>query len=56
MGFWVAMTKKGEGSSCTSPRKVMRFSSMASRNADWVFGVARLISSPSTMLAKMGPL
>ena len=28
---------------------------MASSRADWVFGEARLISSPSTMLAKMPP-
>ena len=30
-------------------------SSMASSSADCVFGEARLISSPSTMLAKIGP-
>ena len=28
---------------------------IASSSADWVFGVARLISSASTMLAKIGP-
>src|SRR5436309_5994973 len=28
---------------------------MHSRSADWVLGLARLISSPSTMLAKMAP-
>ena len=30
-------------------------SSIDSSNADWVFGEARLISSPTTMLAKMPP-
>ena len=30
-------------------------SSIASSNADWVLGGARLISSPNTRLAKMGP-
>ena len=30
-------------------------SSMHSSSADWVFGEARLISSPSTMLANTGP-
>ena len=30
-------------------------SCIASSSADWVFGVARLISSASTMLAKTGP-
>ena len=30
-------------------------SSMHSRRADWVFGEARLISSPSTMFAKTAP-
>jgi len=30
-------------------------SCMASRSADWVFGVARLISSASTTFAKIGP-
>nr|KEP24322.1 hypothetical protein DA06_18540 [Georgenia sp. SUBG003] len=28
---------------------------MTSRSADWVFGEARLISSASTTLAKIGP-
>ncbi len=28
---------------------------IASSSADWVFGVARLISSARTMLAKIGP-
>ena len=32
-----------------------RPSSMTSRSADWVFGLARLISSARTMLAKTGP-
>jgi hypothetical protein len=30
-------------------------SSIDSRRADWVFGVARLISSASTTWLKMGP-
>jgi hypothetical protein len=28
---------------------------MLSSRADWVFGLARLISSPMTMFAKTGP-
>ena len=37
------------------PSTVTCRSSMASRRADWVLGEARLISSPRTMLAKIGP-
>ena len=37
------------------PSTVTWFSAMASSSADWVFGEARLISSPSTMDAKTGP-
>jgi len=55
MGFWVARTKKGRGSSRVSPMTVTRRSCMASRRADWVLGEARLISSAKTRLAKMGP-
>ena len=37
------------------PSTVTCRSSMHSSRADWVFGEARLISSPTTMLAKMPP-
>ena len=55
MGFWVAMTMKGAGSGRVTPSTVTWRSSMASRSADWVFGVARLISSVSTICAMTGP-
>ena len=55
MGFWVAMTMKGGPSGCVWPSTVTWRSSIASSRADWVRGVARLISSASTMLAKIGP-
>ena len=54
-GFWVASTRKGRGSGCVAPSTVTWRSSMASRKLDWVRGVARLISSASTRLAKIGP-
>src|SRR6476659_5508807 len=38
-----------------TPSTVTADSSITSRNADWVFGEARLISSASTMEAKIGP-
>ncbi len=55
MGFWVAMTMKGDGSGMVSPSSVTWRWDMASSSADWVLGEARLISSARTMLAKMGP-
>ena len=55
MGFSVARTKKGSSRRCRVPAMVTACSAMASRSADWVLGVARLISSASTTWAKMGP-
>ncbi len=43
------------GSSRVTPSTVTCCSAMASSSADWVFGVARLISSTSTTLANTGP-
>jgi hypothetical protein len=54
-GFWVAITKKGRGSTWVTPSTVAAPSLMASSSADCTFGLARLISSASTMLAKIGP-
>ena len=55
MGFWVAITRNGASSSCVVVPLVTVRSCMASSSADCVFGVARLISSASTRLAKIGP-
>ena len=55
MGFCVASTKKGSGSACVSPNTVTRRSCMASNSDDCVLGEARLISSASTRLVKIGP-
>ena len=55
IGFCVAITMKGVPSVCVSVSTVTCRSSMHSSSADWVFGEARLISSPSTMLAKIAP-
>ena len=55
MGFWVAMTMNGSPTSWATPSTVTRPSSMTSSRADCVLGEARLISSASTMLAKIGP-
>ncbi len=55
MGFWVAITRKGDSSSCVTVPLVTVRSCMASSSADWVLGVARLISSASTRFAKTGP-
>src|SRR2546421_3239370 len=55
MGFWVATTRKGEGSGCATPSTETWCSSMASSRAAWVLGGVRLISSARTRLAKMGP-
>ena len=54
-GFWVAMTRKGSSNFVVTPSTVTCRSSMASRRADWVRGVARLISSASTTLVSRGP-
>ena len=55
MGFWVAMTMNGASSSYVVPSTVTCRSSMHSSSADCVLGEARLISSPTTMLAKIPP-
>src|SRR5690606_13177342 len=55
MGFWVAMTKNGRGRGWLSPPRVTDRSCIASSSADWVLGVARLISSARSRLAKTGP-
>jgi hypothetical protein len=55
MGFWVASTKNGAGSGRETPPTVTEASCIPSSSADWVLGVARLISSASRMWAKMGP-
>jgi len=44
------------GRASVSPSIVTALSSMASSSADWVLGVARLISSATTTLANTGPL
>jgi hypothetical protein len=55
MGFWVAITMNGRPTGCGTPSTVTRPSSMTSRSADWVLGDARLISSASTIVWKIGP-
>ena len=55
IGFSVAMRRNGYGSSRVTPSTVTWRSAIASSSADWVFGVARLISSTRTTLAKIGP-
>ena len=55
IGFWVAITRNGRGRGRVSPATVTARSCMASSSADWVLGVARLTSSASTRLAKIGP-
>src|SRR5712691_1267510 len=55
MGFCVASTRNGRGSGRVSPSTLTWRSSMHSSSADWVRGVARLISSASTTWAKIGP-
>ena len=54
-GFSVAIRKKGSGSRRVTPSTVTCRSSMGSRRADWVRGVARLTSSTKTTFAKIGP-
>src|SRR5690349_1329365 len=55
IGFCVASTKKGSGSTCVVPAAVTACSCIACSSAAWVFGGARLISSASTMFANTGP-
>ena len=55
IGFCVAITMKGDGITCVTPSTDICRSSIASRSEDCVFGVARLISSASTIWAMIGP-
>ena len=55
IGFCVAMTMNGTGIGRVTPSTVICRSSMHSRSADWVLGVARLISSASTTWLTTGP-
>ncbi|OLB80455.1 MAG: hypothetical protein AUI14_06670 [Actinobacteria bacterium 13_2_20CM_2_71_6] len=55
IGFCVAITMNGVCSRYVTPSTVTWRSSMHSNSADWVFGEARLISSPTTMLANTAP-
>ena len=55
MGFCVANTKKGKTRRCVWPATVTDFSCIVSNSADWVLGVARLISSANSTLQKTGP-
>ena len=55
MGFWVAITMNGDSRWYVVLSTVTWRSSMHSSSADWVLGEARLISSPTTMLAKTPP-
>ena len=55
IGFWVASTTKGSGSGRVWPSADTWRSCIASSSADWVRGVARLISSTRRTLAKTGP-
>src|ERR1019366_3409254 len=56
MGFCVASTRNGSSRWNVLPPMVTCFSCMASSSADCTLAGARLISSASTMLAKIGPL
>ena len=47
--------RNGSGSGRVTPSTVTWCSAIASSSADWVFGVARLISSTRTTFAKSGP-
>ena len=55
IGFCVAITMNGRGRRYVCASTVTWRSSIASSSADWVLGEARLISSASTMLAKIPP-
>ena len=54
-GFCVAITMNGRGSGCVWPSADTCRSLIDSSSALCVRGVARLISSASTTLAKIGP-
>ena len=54
-GFWVARTRNGAGIGRVSPSTLTWRSCIASSSADCVRGVARLISSTSRTLVKIGP-
>ena len=54
-GFCVARTKNGGSSGYRLRATVTWCSCIASSSEDWVLGVARLISSARTRLAKIGP-
>lgn len=54
-GFCVASTRNGSANERVSPSTVTWRSSMASRRADWLRGVARLISSARRTWVKTGP-
>ena len=56
MGFSVAITMNGLGSSMRSPPIVVAPSAMASSIADCVLALERLISSSNTKLAWIGPI
>ncbi len=49
------MTKKGSGRSVVVPSTDTCPSFIASSSADWVRGLARLISSASSTFVKIGP-
>ena len=55
IGFWVAMTRNGDGTACVSLPIVTWRSCMTSSRADCTFAGARLISSASRKLQKTGP-
>ncbi len=55
IGFCVPITMNGAPTGRVTPSTVTADSSITSSSADWVFGDARLISSASTMDAKIGP-
>ena len=55
MGFWVASTRNGSGTSKVSPPIDTWCSAMTSSSADCTLAGARLISSASTKLANTGP-
>ena len=55
IGFWVAMTRNGDGTGCVSWPIVTCRSCITSSSADCTFAGARLISSASRKLQKTGP-
>ena len=55
MGFWVAITRKGDGNPRVVPSAVTCRSCMASRSAAWVLAGARFTSSARTSWANTGP-